>query len=191
MGRVHGEYIIRRRNSIEKRDDYHKYKTEIQQDFHNICGYCGKSKECLYEEHEIDHFVPKDIDKKRENDYYNLVYACKKCNGSKQKDWPTKNKHKPNENGKGYCDPATAEFDKHLERNEEGNIMYKTEVGQYMYKRLHFDIRPISYVWKLMKLMEMEKKLKEENNKDIERLEILDSISDLRQYLKYDNDINE
>ena len=191
MERVHGKYIIRRRSQIDKKDDYTEYRIEIQEDFHNICGYCGKSKECLYEEHEIDHFVPRNIDEKRINDYYNLVYACKKCNGSKQKDWPTKNKHKSNENGKGYCDPATEEFDIHLGRDKDGNIFYKTDIGKYMYYRLHFDIRPISYVWKLMNLIEIEKKLKEKKDRNLERLEILDKIAELRQYLKYDNDIKE
>lgn len=191
MGRIHGNYVIRRRSKIDKRKYYTDYRPEIQQDFYNICGYCGKSKECLFEEHELDHFVPKDIDKDRENDYFNLVYACKKCNGSKQGDWPTKDKNKPNENGKGYCDPATEEFDTHLGRDDEGNIFYKTEIGNYMYKRFHFDIRPISYVWKLMQLIHMEEELKNKTDKSLERLEILDKIEELRKYLKYENNLHE
>lgn len=191
MERVHGKYVIRRRDNIDKRGNYREYRPEIQQDFYNICGYCGKSKECLYEEHELDHFVPIDVDKEKENDYFNLVYACKKCNGSKQKDWPTKDKNIWYKDGKGYCDPATEEFDSHLGRDSEGNIFYKTDVGKYMYNRLHFDIRPISYVWQLMQLIHIEEKLKNQPNKSEERLEILDKIKELRTYLKYENSSRE
>ncbi len=185
MGRVHGDIIIKRRDNIDKRDDFTKYRKELQEDFCNICGYCGKDKECLYEEHEIEHFVPRGTDEARINDYYNLVYACKKCNGSKHKDWPTKDKNIPHDEKVGYCDPATEEFDEHLGRDDEGNIFYKTEVGKYMHKRFHFDIRPISYVWKLMQLMKKENELCNIKDKSLERLEILDKIKELRKYLKY------
>lgn len=185
MGRVHGDVVIRRKTNIDKRNNYKKYRSELEEDFHNICGYCGKNKECLYEEHEIDHFVPRGIAPDRLNDYNNLVYACKKCNGSKLKDWPTNDRDKSHDDKVGYCDPAIEEFDMHLGRDEQGNIYYKTEIGKYMYNRFHFDVRPISYVWKLMQLMDKEEELCNKNDKDIERLEILDEIKKLRKYLRY------
>lgn len=185
MGRIHGDIIIERRENIQKKNDYTEYRKELSEDFHNLCGYCGQDKRCLYDEHQIDHFVPVTTDKDREKDYYNLVYCCSKCNQSKSKDWPTGDKNKSNDGIKGYCDPATKEFDKHLERNEEGDIIPKTELGKYMYKRLHFDIRPISYFWKLMKLMEINNKLKSSTNTEMQKLGIMEEIERIREYLKY------
>lgn len=41
--RVHGRYKIERRTGLEQRN-YERYKPELREDFHRMCGYCGKSE---------------------------------------------------------------------------------------------------------------------------------------------------
>ena len=41
--RVHGKYIIKRRTGLDQRE-YKKYEPELREDFHHLCGYCGKSE---------------------------------------------------------------------------------------------------------------------------------------------------
>lgn len=160
--RIHGDKIIKRRSGIEPCADYHKYLPELQKDFYNICGYCGKSETVTKNAFEIDHFVPKKYDMSKENDYNNLVYSCYVCNRKKASKWPSEDPNKSVVDGKGIVDPATDEYDEHLERNTDGNIYGKTEVGKYMEEEVfQFHLRPIKEVWQLMQIVEKKKILRE------------------------------
>lgn len=66
-------------------EHYQEARGILEEDFYFLCGYCGKNGQVMHEKFHIDHFVPRSIDKERENDYYNLVLACPKCNLSKSK----------------------------------------------------------------------------------------------------------
>ena len=58
-------------------------------------------------------------------------------------------------NGKGFVDPASEEYDLHLERDETGNIIGKTEAGQYMVQTgLQFDKRSMRDIYKAMMLID-------------------------------------
>lgn len=152
--RVHGDKILRRRENIGKLEHYRDAREILEEDFQFLCGYCGKNGKVMHEKFHIDHFVPKSLDESRKNDYYNLVLACSKCNLSKSDKWPTEDKDKPNDGIKGFVDPATEEYDKHLKRNEDGYIEGITPVGESICEMLHFDIRRTDLYWKIERMRE-------------------------------------
>jgi hypothetical protein len=62
----------------------------------------------------------------------------------------------------GFVDPATDEYDKNLERDEEGNIIGTTPAGKYMVEiGFEFDKRPIKEIFKAMLLIEKKHQLEE------------------------------
>ncbi len=161
--RVHGRFKIRRR-ALEI-TNWKNHKTDLEQDFFGICGYCGKHFKATFCESQIDHFVPQLKYPKYKNQYSNLVLSCKVCNNKKRDDWPSNDPAKSitDDGKKGYVDPATDEFDIHLERCENGCIVGKTDVGEYMAKRLGFDYRPISEIHKIMEIYDSINILKEKS----------------------------
>lgn len=159
--RVHGDKVIRRREGVKGLKHYSEAKTLLEQDFYFLCGYCGKDGKLMHERFHIDHFVPKSLDKERVHDYYNLVLACPKCNLAKSDKWPTKNFKIPNDGMVGFVDPATEDFDKHLERNDEGYVVGKTSVGKDMCRMLHLDIRRTDIYWKIGQLRAIQKELEQ------------------------------
>lgn len=192
MDRVHGEVIVRRRNNIEEKSDYHDYKDDLVKDFKNICGYCGKNRKFFYDKFEIDHFIPQKKYPQFKNNYNNLVLSCQICNRHKSDDWPTNNPEVYHDNQKGYIDPATEDFDKTFYRDDDGNIVSNFEYGKYMIEKLKFNIRPIKLLWKLGKLHSTKELLREKRNSDSitkDELEYLDNIiieiEKLTEFLKY------
>lgn len=164
--RIHGDKVITRRQEIDVREEYHAYLPELQEDFKHICGYCGKSEDVAKYGFEIDHFVPKKYAKTRENDYTNLVYSCFECNRKKASKWPSKNPDIQFVDGEGFVDPASGDYDTHLERNLDGSIVGKTSAGEYMVsKGFMFDQRPIREIWKAMQLIEKKKRIQEKMKK--------------------------
>ena len=159
--RVHGTIKIKRRNLDIT--DWHQHKSDLEKDFFNTCGYCGKDFKATLCKSEIEHFIPKKKYPDYENKYSNLVLACKVCNNKKRADWPSENPTKNvTDDGKmGYVDPATDEFDQNLIRCEDGNIIGITDVGKYMSKRLGFDYRPISEIQKIKEIYTSIQTLKE------------------------------
>ncbi len=185
--RIHGTYNIKRRE-IEI-TDWHKHKAELEEDFHGICGYCGKNFEATFCDSQIDHFIPKKKYPEHENEYSNLVLACKVCNNKKKSDWPSGDAQKniTADGKKGYIDPCDDEFDKHLTRREDGNIEGLTDVGKYMAKRMGFDYRPIAETYKINELyiaIQRLRQMKDENRLDYDPVllaQLFSECEDLRQ----------
>lgn len=113
----------------------------------------------MRERFHIDHFVPKSLDKERENDYYNLVLACPKCNLSKSDKWPTKDKNRPHNEKEGFVDPVSDEYDQHMQRDKDGFVVGITPVGKSMCSMLHLDIRRTDLYWKINALRDKQKEL--------------------------------
>lgn len=157
--RVHGDKIIRRRKGISELKKYQDGRELLEQDFYYLCGYCGKDGNVLHQKLHLDHFVPKSLDKSRENDYYNLVLSCSRCNLSKSDKWPTGDIAQPHNEKEGFVDPAVPEFDEHLERNEKGYVIGKTPVGDSMCNMLHLDIRRTDLYWNAAQLKRQLKEL--------------------------------
>mgnify|MGYP005763196489 CR=1 FL=1 len=185
--RIHGNVKICRRNNVGEQTDYEKYRDELREDFGFICGYCGKEEAITSKGFEIDHFVPKSIAPERETDYYNLVYACFTCNRKKSKKWPTKNKDLHNDGKVGFVDPATDEFDLHLQRSEDGNIQGITDVGKYMCNQVFkFNIRPIKEMWLCSEILNRQKILEGriENMSPEESKEYIEINKQLKELLQ-------
>ncbi len=157
--RVHGDKMIRRRKGVSKLEKYQDGREQLEQDFHYLCGYCGKDGRMLHQKFHLDHFVPKSLDKSREKDYYNLVLACSRCNLSKSDQWPTGDITQSHNGKDGFVDPAVPEFDEHLERNEKGYVVGKTSVGNSMCNMLHLDIRRTDLYWNAAQLKRQLKEL--------------------------------
>lgn len=150
--RIHGDKVLRRRSNVTELRECEDARLLLEDDFHCLCGYCGKNQKVMHQKLQIDHFVPRSRDPKRERDYYNLVLACKKCNLSKSDKWPTNNIKLPHDGTRGFVDPASDDYDNHLERNEDGYIIAKTNVGKSMCEMLHFDIRRTDIYWKCIQI---------------------------------------
>lgn len=177
--RVHGEKVISRRKNIETCSDYHDYLPELREDFQHMCGYCGKIEAITKNVFEIDHFIPKKYAKEKENDYNNLVYSCYVCNRKKSDKWPSKDSKIQFVDSKGIVDPASDDYDSHVERRENGEIYGKSEVGKYMVEEVFkFNLRPIREVWQLMKLIEKKKQLREKIKANMEK--------NIQEYLEMD-----
>ena len=82
----------------------------------------------------------------------------------KSNKWPTGNKEIANDGNKGFVDPATEEYDKHIERNEQGYICGKTLLGRNICENLNFHIRRTDLYWKIHSLYKIQEKLEEVNN---------------------------
>jgi len=158
--RVHGRYKIERRTGLTQKS-YRKYEPELREDFHCMCGYCGKSEAVTKKGFEIDHFVPQTLAKDLIDCYDNLVYSCFTCNRKKGAKWPTEDSALAHNGIIGFCDPATAEFDTHLQRDADGRIVSCSAVGEYMLKEaFQFDKRPTETVWRAMQVIEMKRDLR-------------------------------
>lgn len=154
MYRVHGEKIIRRRTKYTRQNDIQKYTKILKEDFGNMCGYCGKDFNIIKCPYQKDHLIPEYIAKKVGRldlltDYNNLVYSCRVCNRNKWHSWPFDNVNQTHDDHVGFVDPATEEYDKHLERDASGRIVPKTSVGEYMCEIFNFSNRLTEVWWKL------------------------------------------
>lgn len=190
--RVHGEKVLRRRLVEGERSDYHDYLPELKEDFQHMCGYCGKTERVTKNAFEIDHFVPRKYAKCRVNDYSNLVYSCYECNRKKASKWPSADEHIQFKDEKGFIDPATEDYDQHLERNVDGMICGKTKTGRYMAEEaFEFHLRPMREIWKLMELIEkkelLRKKIKTLQTDEMQAYIEMDELLDVLQDILFEN----
>ena len=190
MERIHGIKTIKRRKYTIRRD-YTECKDILAEDFQQMCGYCGKHRKTLLKQFQIDHFAPQSKFPEKRDIYKNLVLACPQCNRLKSDKWIGNNPEVSNDGKRGFVDPATEEYDQHLYREDDGKIMYKTEVGKYMYDLLKFIIRRTDLIWKIIKLSELKEELKsflrdnpdEEGNRKF--VEIQMQLDELLDYITY------
>ena len=188
--RIHGNRVIKRREYTIQRD-YTECKEILAEDFHQMCGYCGKDRKILLKQFQIDHFAPKSKFPQKRDVYDNLVLACPQCNRLKSDKWIGENPEVCNDGKKGFVDPASEEYNQHLYREKNGRIMYDTEVGKYMYDLLKFNIRRTDLMWKIIKLSQLKERLNDslKNNSDAEEnrkfVEIQNELDELLEYITY------
>lgn len=178
---------MHRREGIVGLNHYQDARNILEEDFQFVCGYCGKNGKVMREKFHIDHFVPRSLDRERENDYYNLVLACPKCNLSKSDKWPTRDKRCSHNEEEGFVDPASDEYDKHMQRDEDGFVVGVTSVGKSMCNMLHLDIRRTDLYWKISilrdKLTELEKLYAEGNLTEQEKNFYIETNMVLNHYI--------
>ncbi len=142
-----------RRADQKKFADYHEYKNPLKQDFNSHCGYCDDPDRFSDIPYQIDHYVPKAIMQTiAENDYNNLVYACRRCNRAKWDKWPTGDEKISNNGTEGFIDPCNPEYDQQFERNERGEIIPTTPLGEWMWKELDLGNAAHRIIWTLSQI---------------------------------------
>lgn len=138
------------------------HKPDLQEDFNSHCGYCGSYDGYRHTWFEVDHFIPKSLflplGKMSTEEYSNLVYSCKFCNNYKLSKWPTKDVDVPHRNNEGFVDPCNLDFNNHLYRQNDGGIMWKSDLGKWMWKyAFKFDERDycIKLLWEVNQLRKL------------------------------------
>lgn len=159
MGRLRGKQPERTCIKIYK--NHRSFKPYLKKDFNERCGYCdahhswhGGSK--FYQ---IDHFAPKGKFPSLINEYYNLVYSCYYCNHAKFEKWISADHTINVINNEGFIDPCNDEYENHLERDDGGNIIYKSSLGKYMYVNLELGLERHSIYWNLDSLKRQREEL--------------------------------
>lgn len=142
-----------RRTNPRRYTNYHAYRDPLKDDFHSRCGYCDDSERFSDVPFQIDHFVPRAaLNTIAENDYNNLVYACRRCNRAKWDKWPTCDEKNHNNGKEGFIDPCDTNYDQQFERNERGEIIPITQLGNWMWKELDLGNAAHRIIWKLEQL---------------------------------------
>jgi 5-methylcytosine-specific restriction endonuclease McrA len=148
------------------------HKSDLRDDFHKHCGYCGSFDGFSHTYFEVDHFVPKSLFEKTGNisycQYDNLVYSCKFCNNIKLSKWPSKDEKNPFANNEGFIDPVEKEYDNQVYRTNNGSIRWITNLGKWMVEiGFKFDERDFSIklLWEMNQLRKAINSLVKESKK--------------------------
>ena len=143
---VFREKTPQRRIATEKVGNYRDHRDNLREDFNHRCGYCDSLDNFRRAHYEIDHFIPKKFLEKvfstpekykdKEQEYKNLVYACHSCNNAKGEKWPANSIEYSFIGSTGFIDPCKSEYDNQFERDVNGKIIAKTELGKWIHKEL-------------------------------------------------------
>lgn len=124
---------------------YQNYRPYLEKDFCNRCAYCNLSDKKITTPFEVDHFIPeaafKETHPELKTDYNNLVYSCKKCNGTKSGKFKG-DLSLPNPTNDLFYDPVLVDYNSIFYRNEFGAIDSDDPKGRSMIKLLKL-YRPI------------------------------------------------
>lgn len=118
-------------------------KRYLAKDFSHRCAYCDDLDAYGggFSAYHVEHFAPKIKFPAVQFNYDNLLYACPWCNRAKNDTWPSDDSKISVVGDKGFIDPCTDEYDKHLKRLPNGSIEWITPLGEYMYKTLHLHLK--------------------------------------------------
>lgn len=143
-----------RRKDVEVRTRYSAYKQHLRTDFSKLCGYCGTSDHYSGGQrgYHIDHFAPKKKFEHLTNYYYNLVYCCPICNLGKSDHWPSDDPNISHIADVGFIDPCLPAYPTHLVRNNSGQIIALTPLGEYIRKQLKLSLKRREICWLLDKM---------------------------------------
>ena len=164
-------------------------KRYLAEDFSHRCAYCDDVDSLAggYKSYHVEHFAPKEKFPSLQFTYENLLYACPFCNCSKSDDWVSMDADKSVDGDRGYVSPCEAEYQKHLDRNDQtGEIVSQTALGQYMFDHLNLSLMRHSLIFIVETLQEKRNELKE--NIEKERLQGKDITKKERLLLAIDNE---
>jgi hypothetical protein len=121
-----------------------KIRECLQLDFEQRCAYCMCHEARLGARHfDIEHFCPRKAG--GANDYENLYWSCKSCNGLKWEHWPRETERK---RGNRYADPCRElDYGQHLIEKANGMLVAITQCGRYHLKKLVLN-RPDLVEWR-------------------------------------------
>ena len=180
-----------RRNITRVVTKYSDHKSDLQLDFVQRCGYCNSLDTWKVAYYEIDHFIPYKRNKvvflttKAVTDYSNLVYSCRSCNNAKRNKWPTNDQAVPNRNNEGFLDPCDNTYLNQFNRNNVGEIVSTTPLGQWMYRALKLHKPQHQIIWQLEELEHIIRNIKAQSD----LVNIPERIKDMiiSVFLKYDD----
>lgn len=160
-------------------------KKRLAIDFKHKCAYCDDYDVYCggYNSYHVEHFAPKEKFKELEFTYDNLLYSCPYCNISKSNKWVGNTAEENIVNNKGFVDPCTDEYYKHLQRDEQGNIIYTTEIGKFMYNELSLYLKRHKILYNLEKVRVKKKLLLEKIKQKKEKNENVDELMDIYKLL--------
>lgn len=179
----------KRRNNPTIVSDYRNAKPELKEDFHSRCGYCNDHDYFKQTYYEVDHFVPRQcLNNISLTDYNNLIYSCRSCNNSKRAKWPTNDETIHNNGHIGFIDPCSEDYSKQFKRNERGEILPLTKLGEWMYLSLNFSNPSHRIIWTMERLRTIINKLSsQENFNDRDKLEKY--VKFTRSYFSYEEQL--
>jgi hypothetical protein len=116
-----------RRHGPQGYSKYRQYRNWLRDEFSFRCIYCLRRETWLTtgRDYEIDHFLPKSDHPNVEQDYDNLVFACRACNGTKA--------------AKYLPSPESVAYGACLYVDEGGEIHAKDEAGKIIIEALRLD----------------------------------------------------
>lgn len=123
-----------------KRGKYPDWKSIIAANCRHQCVYCTIS-EGEYggiDNFHVEHFRPKSVFKRLENDIDNLFVACAVCNRFKSDEWPGE----PHKKGATptFLNPAEADYHEHIALGGTGYFLKgKTVAGTYMVEQMYLN----------------------------------------------------
>lgn len=137
-------------------------KQRLAIDFDHKCAYCDDFDKYSggYNAYHVEHFAPKEKFKDLEFTYDNLLYSCPYCNISKSDKWVGSTANENIVGDKGFIDPCTDDYYEHLKRDKEGNIVYTSPIGKYMYEELKLYLKRHRILYNLEKVRIKKKILK-------------------------------
>ena len=189
---------IPNRSSAAPKRHYRQFKNELRSDFNACCGYCDSTDRYFGGKSgaHIDHFAPKSKFPALENSYDNLVYSCPFCNRAKSDKWVGNNPRIPNNGLEGFVDPCSTKLDDHLARNPVGEIVPKSELGEFMIDSLHLRLARHRYIWQAQRLDKLVAKLNELQPRVAKDsptyLELLENLTELfAEIRKYEQRIHD
>jgi uncharacterized protein (TIGR02646 family) len=137
------------RSEVEAKKSYKLYRKELAADFNRRCGYCDAHDDILWARgsYHIDHFAPHSKFPELKETYSNLVYSCPFCNRAKSSKWFSDSADEHNDGEKGFIDPCSTDYDKHLSRLEDGRIVPTTDLGRHLMLELKLQLVRHRMAW--------------------------------------------
>jgi hypothetical protein len=119
-------------------------KTCLRSDFDHRCAYCMSHEHLIGERHfDIEHFCP--VSAGGGNDYDNLFWSCKTCNGFKWTEWPGEAQRR---RGARYANPCREwDYGEHLIELPDGTLEGLTRCGEYHLEKIFLN-RPELVEWR-------------------------------------------
>lgn len=158
---------------------YRNAKEQLAKDFNYRCGYCDDSHNYVggSRNYHIDHFAPKSKFEHLKDYYGNFVYSCPYCNLAKSNKWVGSTAEENVIGEQGFINPCNEKYAKHIKRADNGQIVYITPLGKYMYNELKLYLKRHEIFYQLdeidekIKLMKEKIKIKIEFNQNVEKHE--------------------
>lgn len=125
-------HFIRTKPVPAVKGGYRSFRPYVRADFLERCAYClinelyaGRAR-CF----ELDHFKPKSRPEFAHliNDFYNLYYSCRACNGNKHDNWPPPSYQA---RGIGFVDLCKDNFSDHFKELPSGEWQPLTPSATY------------------------------------------------------------